>query len=111
MAFGITVKDVQAVLARHADKIVGYSGMTNNTLAEMLYYDFSQEEMDDIALAAMDAFLEDKPEAEGAHRTIRKIMIRRGVLDMSRRTVSKATTKRSTVEIDQPSMMAGASVI
>jgi hypothetical protein len=111
MAFGITVKDVRAVLARHADKVVGYSGMTNDALAAMLYYDFSEEEMDDIALAAMDAFLEDKLEVEGAHRAIRKVLVKRGVLDVSRRVVTKPVAKRSAAGADQRSIMAGVSVI
>ena len=85
MAFGITVRDVRAVLAKHADKIVGDSGMSADAYAAKLYYSFSDVEMDDIALAAMDAFLGDKPEADGAHRAIRKILIRHGVLDVSRR--------------------------
>jgi hypothetical protein len=39
----------------------------------------------------MDAFLEDKPETEGAHRAIRRILIKRGVLDVSRRVSEKQT--------------------
>lgn len=85
MAFGITVRDVREVLAHHTDKIVSRSDMSDDALAAKLYYAFSEEEMDDIALAAMDAFLEDKPEIDGAHRAIRKILIRRGVLHVSRR--------------------------
>jgi hypothetical protein len=111
MAFGITVKDVWAVLARQADKVIGYSGMTIDALAAMLYYDFSEVEMDDIALAAMDAFLEEKPEVEGAHRAIRKVLVKRGVLDVSRRVASKSAENLSPAGIDQPSMMAGVSVI
>jgi hypothetical protein len=93
MAFGITVRDVRAVLVKHADKIVGRSGMSDEAFAASLYYSFSEEEMDDIALAAMDAFLEDKPEADGAHRAIRKLLIRRGVLDVSRRAPSTQTAR------------------
>jgi len=79
MAFGITVRDVRAVLVKHAEKIVGRSELSVDAFAASLYYSFSEEEMDDIALAAMDAFLEDKPEVDGAHRAIRKLLIRRGV--------------------------------
>jgi len=111
MAFGITVKDVRAVLAKHADKIASHTEMTNDALAAMLYHAFSEEEMDDIALAAMDAFLEDKPEAEGAHRAIRKILIKRGVLDVSRRVASKPAAKRSAKVVNRHSVMVGASVI
>jgi hypothetical protein len=93
MAFGITVRDVRAVLAKHADKIVGHSGMSDDALAASIYYSFSEDDMDDIALAAMDAFLDDKPEADGAHRAIRKLLIRRGVLDVSRRAPSAQTAK------------------
>jgi hypothetical protein len=93
MAFGITVRDVRAVLVKHADKIVGRSGMSDEALAASLYYSFSEEEMDDIALAAMDAFLDDKPEVDGAHRAIRKLLIRRGVLDVSRRAPSRQTAR------------------
>lgn len=93
MAFGITVRDVRAVLIKHADKIAGHTGMSNDALAASIYYSFSEEEMDDIALAAMDAFLDDKPEAEGAHRAIRKLLIRRGVLDVSRRVPATQTAK------------------
>jgi hypothetical protein len=85
LAFGLTVRDVRAALVKHADKIVGHSEMSNEAFAAYLYYSFSEKEMDDIALAAMDAFLEDKPEVDGAHRAIRKLLIRRGVLDVSRR--------------------------
>ena len=91
MAFGITVRDVRAVLVKHADKIVGRSGMSDEALAASLYYSFSEEEMDDIA--AMDAFLDDKPEVDGAHRAIRKLLIRRGVLDVSRRAPSRQTAR------------------
>jgi len=111
MAFGITIKDVRAVLAKHADKITGYPDMTNDALAAMLYHGFSTEEMDDIALAAMDAFLEDKPEAEGAHRAIRKILIKHGVLDVSRRLATGTLAKRSGTDASQRSVMAGAAVI
>lgn len=93
MAFGITVRDVCTVLAKHADKIVGQSGMTDDAFATSLYFSFSEDEMDDIALAAMDAFLDDKPEADGAHRAIRKLLIRRGVLDVSRRAPSGNAVK------------------
>jgi len=93
MAFGITVRDVRAVLAKHADKIVGQPGISNDALAASIYYSFSDDEMDDIALAAMDAFLDDKPEADGAHRAIRKLLVRRGILDVSRRTPSSVGVK------------------
>lgn len=93
MAFGITVRDVRAVLAKHAEQIVSHSDMSDDALAAKLYYSFSEEEMDDIALAAMDAFLEDKPEMDGAHRAIRKILIRRGVLDVSRRAPAPVKAK------------------
>jgi hypothetical protein len=89
MAFGITVRDVRAVLAKNAAKVVCTSDATNEVLAAKLFHSFSEEEMDDIALAAMDAFLENKPEAEGAHRAIRRILIKRGVLDVSRRVSDK----------------------
>jgi hypothetical protein len=95
MAFGITVRDVRAVLAKHADKIVGRSEMTADAFAASLYYSFSEEEMDTIALSAMEAFLDDKPEADGAHRAIRKLLIRRGVLDVSRRSPSTETAKNN----------------
>lgn len=88
MAFGITVRDVRAVLVKHADKVVGQSEMSTDAFAATLYYSFSEEEMDDIAIAAMDAFLVDKPEVDGAHRSIRRLLIRRGVLDVSRRAPS-----------------------
>ena len=102
MAFGITVRDVRAVLQKHADKIVGQTGMSEEAFAASLYYSFSEDEMDDIALAAMDAFLENKPEVEGAHRAIRKLLIRRGVLDVSRRAPSAqaAKTGKSTASKD-----------
>jgi hypothetical protein len=93
MAFGITVRDVRAVLAKQADKIASHSDMSDDAFATMLYYSLSDEEMDDIALAAMDAFLDDKPEVDGAHRAIRKILMRRGVLDVSRRAPSPNTAK------------------
>jgi len=93
MAFGITVRDVRVVLAKHADKIVGQSEMTDDAFAAFLYYSFSADEMDTIALSAMEAFLDDKPEADGAHRAIRKLLIRRGVLDVSRRSPSTPTAK------------------
>lgn len=89
MAFGITVRDVRAVLAKNVGKVVCTSDTTTEVLAAKLFHSFSEEEMDDIALAAMDAFLEDKPEDEGAHRAIRKILIKRGVLDVSRRASEK----------------------
>ena len=91
MAFGITVRDVRAVLVKNAGKLVCTPDTTIEMLATKLFHSFSEEEMDDIALAAMDAFLEDKPEAEGAHRAIRKILIKRGVLDVSRRVPEKQT--------------------
>jgi hypothetical protein len=91
MAFGITVRDVRAVLAKNTDKVVCTSDTTTDVLATKLFHSFSEEEMDDIALAAMDAFLEDKPETEGAHRAIRRILIKRGVLDVSRRVSEKQT--------------------
>lgn len=97
MAFGITVRDVRAVLAKHADKLVIQPGMSQEAYAAALYYSFSENEMDMIALAAMDAFLEDKPEADGAHRAIRKLLIRRGVLDVSRRTPSGPSVKEKDV--------------
>jgi len=96
MAFGITVRDVRAVIVKHADKIVIRSGMSDEALAAYLYYSFSDEELDDIALAAMDAFLEDKPEVDGAHRAIRKLLIKRGVLDVSRRAPSTQTARSRT---------------
>jgi hypothetical protein len=95
MAFGITVRDVRAVLEKHADKIVAHTGISDGALAASIYYSFSEEEMDDIALAAMDAFLDDKPEADGAHRAIRKLLIRRGFLDVSRRAPSAQAAKRN----------------
>ena len=93
MAFGITVRDVRAVLAKHADKIVVQSDISNDAFAASLYYSFSEEEMDDIALAAMDAFLDDKPEVDGAYRAIRKLLIRRGILDVSRRAPCAPASK------------------
>lgn len=97
MAFGITVRDVRAVLAKYADKIVRQSDMSDEALAASLYYSFSEEEMDDIALAAMDAFLDDKPEADGAHRAIRKLLVKRGILDVSRRvTAGQAARPKAT---------------
>jgi hypothetical protein len=96
MAFGITVRDVRAVLAKHADKVVAPAGISNDALAASIYYSFSEEDMDDIALAAMDAFLDDKPEADGAHRAIRKLLIRRGVLDVSRRVPATQAEKSKT---------------
>ena len=93
MAFGITVRDVRAVLEKNADKIVGQTEMSADAFAASLYYSFSEDEMDDIALAAMDAFLEDKPEVDGAHRAIRKLLIRRGILDVSRRAPSADNVK------------------
>jgi hypothetical protein len=95
MAFGITVRDVRAVLAKNAGKIVYSTEMSDDILATKLYHAFSEDEMDDIALAAMDAFLEDKPETEGAHRAIRKILIRKGILDVSRRVATKQTSRTS----------------
>ncbi len=89
MAFGITARDVRAVLVKNAAKVVCTSDTTTDVLAAKLFHSFSEEEMDDIALAAMDAFLEDKPEADGAHRAIRRILIKRGVLDVSRRVSEK----------------------
>ena len=89
MAFGITVRDVRAVLTKNVGKIVYSTAMSDDALAAMIYHAFSEDEMDDIALAAMDAFLEDKPEAEGAHRAIRKILIKKGILDVSRRVPSR----------------------
>jgi hypothetical protein len=98
MAFGITVRDVRIVLAKYSDKIVSHSEMSNDALATSLYYSLSEEEMDDIALAAMDAFLDDKPEVDGAHRAIRKLLVRRGVLDVSRR-VASGPVKRAASEL------------
>ena len=95
MAFGITVRDVYSVLAKHQDQIVSATELSTDVLAAKLYHAFSEDEMDDIALAAMDAFLEDKPEAEGAHRAIRKILVKRGVLDVSRRTPKKQPVRSS----------------
>jgi hypothetical protein len=106
MAFGITVRDVRAVLAKHADKIVGQPDMSADAFAASLYYSFSEDEMDDIALAAMDAFLEDKPEIDGAHRAIRKLLIRRGILDVSRRAPSAQTAKTRTTGFDAPAISA-----
>ena len=96
MAFGITVRDVYAVLSKHADKIVGQKGMSVDEFATSLYFSFSEDDRDDIAIAAMDAFLDDKPETDGAHRAIRKLLIRRGVLDVSRRTPSGNTARHKT---------------
>jgi hypothetical protein len=98
MAFGITVRDVRAVLAKNAGKVVCTFDATNDVLATKLFHSFSDEEMDDIALAAMDAFLDDKPESEGAHRAIRKILIKRGVLDVSRRVSEKQAVSVPTRE-------------
>ena len=100
MAFGITVRDVCAVLSKHADKIVGHSEMSVEALATSLYFSFSEDEKDDIALAAMDAFLDDKPEADGAYRAIRKLLIRRGVLDVSRRVPSANAVKSKAIRND-----------
>lgn len=99
MAFGITVRDVRAVLVKNASKLVCTSDTMIEVLAAKLFHSFSEEEMDDIALAAMDAFLEDKPEAEGAHRAIRKILIKRGVLDVSRRVSEKQTVSAPAREV------------
>ena len=106
MAFGITVRDVRAVLTKNADKIVGQSDMSADAFAASLYYSFSEDEMDDIALAAMDAFLEDKPEIDGAHRAIRKLLIRRGILDVSRRAPSLQTAKNKTTAVNSPTISA-----
>ena len=100
MAFGITVRDVCAVLSKNSDKIVGHSEMSVEALATSLYFSFSEDEMDDIALAAMDAFLDDKPETDGAYRAIRKLLIRRGVLDVSRRVPSANIVKRKATRND-----------
>ena len=109
MAFGITVRDVRAVLVKHADKIVGRSEMSNEAFAAYLYYSFSEEEMDDIALAAMDAFLDDKPETEGAHRAIRKLLIRRGVLDVSRRAPAVHAAKNKAAVAEKAAISAAVS--
>lgn len=85
MAFGITADDLRIVLEKHNDKLVNPNGRSIETLATVIYHGLSEEEMDDIALAAMDSFIEGKPESEGAHRALRRLLVRRGVLDMSRR--------------------------
>src|SRR5687767_10040836 len=95
MAFGITVRDVRAVLAKNAGKIVYATEISDDVLAAKIYHAFSEDELDDIALAAMDAFLEDKPETEGAHREIRKILIKRGILDVSRRVTGRQANHTS----------------
>lgn len=86
MAFGITADDVRVVLEKHKDKLVNANGRSVETLATVIYHGLNEEEMDDIALAAMDSFIDGKPESEGAHRALRRLLVRRGVLDMSRRT-------------------------
>ena len=108
MAFGITVRDVREVLARNADKIASQPDMSNDAFAAKLYYSFSADEMDDIAMAAMDAFLDGKPECEGAHRAIRKLLIRRGILDVSRR--APATMVR-TADRRIPAAVAGVTAL
>lgn len=86
MAFGITAEDVRTVLDEHYDKLVNLNGRSVETLATVIYHGLNDEEMDDIALAAMDSFIDGKPESEGAHRALRRLLVRRGVLDMSRRS-------------------------
>jgi hypothetical protein len=85
MAFGITADDVRIVLEKHNDKLVNPNGRSIETLATLIYHGLNEEEMDEIALAAMDSFIDGKPEAEGAHRALRRLLVRRGLLDMSRR--------------------------
>lgn len=106
MAFGITVRDVRAVLAKNADKVVRQPETSDEALAAAVYYSFSEEEMDDIALAAMDAFLDDKPEADGAYRAIRKLLIRRGILDVSRRAPAQGTEKSKSTTARKASVSA-----
>lgn len=85
MAFGITADDVRIVLEKHNDKLINPNGRSIETLATVIFHGLNEEEMDDIALAAMDSFIDGKPESEGAHRALRRLLVRRGVLDMSRR--------------------------
>lgn len=94
MAFGITVEDVRVLLNRHADKIVNQGERSIETLASIIYYSLSEEEMDDIALAAMDSFADSRPESGGAHRALRKLLVRRGILDVSRRSLVGSYSRR-----------------
>jgi hypothetical protein len=94
MAFGITVEDVRIVLKKHADKIANRDERSIEVIASIIFYGLTEEEMDNIALAAMDSFADSRPESEGAHRALRKLLVRRGILDVSRRSHAESHSRR-----------------
>lgn len=105
MAFGITADDVHAVLKKYEDKVVNPHRYSIETMATVIYHAMSEEEMDDIALAAMDAFIDGRSESEGAHNALRKLLVRRGVLDMSRRAQVNIHTQRTKEKVDMAMAM------
>jgi hypothetical protein len=48
----------------------------------------------------MDSFIDGKPESEGAHRALRKLLMKRGVLDMSLRPNAQTMTRRHKEKAD-----------
>jgi hypothetical protein len=106
MAFGITADDIHAVLKKYEDKVVNPNRYSIETMATVIYHMLSEEDMDDIALAAMDAFIDGRPESEGAHIALRKLLVRRGLLDMSRRAQGAVQTQRTKEKIDMAMAMA-----
>lgn len=100
MAFGITVDDVRQVLLSYESKLANRNGRSIDAMAAVIYHGLDEEEMDDIALAAMDSFIDGKPESEGAHRALRKLLMKRGVLDMSLRSSTNTTARRHKEKAD-----------
>jgi hypothetical protein len=100
MAFGITVDDVRQLLIAYEGKLVNRNGRSIDALAAIIYHGLDDEDMDDIALAAMDSFIDGKPESEGAHRALRKLLMKRGVLDMSLRPNAQTMTRRHKEKAD-----------
>jgi hypothetical protein len=100
MAFGITVEDVRTVLKNNADKLVNQSGHSIEAMAALIYHGLDEDELDDIALAAMDAFVDGKPETDGAHRALRTLLVKRGFLDVSRRSHVSAHPRRQKEKAD-----------
>jgi hypothetical protein len=95
MAFGITVEDVRAVLLKNVGRTVSEDGRSLDTNAVLIYHGLTEEEMDEIAFAAMDAYIDGQPEDEAAQRALQNILVKRGLIDISLRANTNSYSRRA----------------
>lgn len=85
ISFGISERDVLAVLERYWEMAINPDQLTPIEFMQTAWQQMDEESMDDFANAALDAFLENQDETEAARGEIRKFLIEHHFLACSPR--------------------------